>query len=155
MSSLLRSSLKRLPTASRQGTALTQCASREALWAQAPPAAGELAAIHVPDQEDEAIRDLIRCRTAAVNDQRQARNRLKGFLLRLGFRYTGKSSWTDAHKRYLSGLLMPQAPYKTRGPPAQLQRSTLRPHDERTRNKMGATRREGFCPERAGLAVQV
>jgi transposase len=29
--------------------------------------------------------------------------------LRLGFRYTGKSSWTDAHKRYLSGLLMPQA----------------------------------------------
>lgn len=70
--------------------------------------AGELTAIHVPDQEDEAIRDLIRARTAAVNDQRQARNRLKGFLLRLGFRYTGKSSWTDAHKRYLSGLLMPQ-----------------------------------------------
>ena len=70
--------------------------------------AGELTAIHVPDQEDEAIRDLIRARTAAVNDQRQARNRLKGLLLRLGFRYTGKSSWTDAHKRYLAGLLMPQ-----------------------------------------------
>jgi transposase len=43
-----------------------------------------------------------------VRDQRQARNRLKGFLLRLGFRYTGKSSWNDAHKRYLSGLLMPR-----------------------------------------------
>jgi transposase len=43
-----------------------------------------------------------------VCDQRQARSRLKGFLLRLGFRYTGKSSWNDAHKRYLSGLLMPQ-----------------------------------------------
>lgn len=70
--------------------------------------AGELTPIHVPDQEDEAIRDLIRARSAAVNDQRQARNRLKGLLLRLGFRYTGKSSWTDAHKRYLSGLLMPQ-----------------------------------------------
>jgi transposase len=70
--------------------------------------AGELTFVHVPDQEDEAIRDLIRARTAAVNDQRQARNRLKGLLLRLGFRYTGKSSWTDAHKRYLSGLLMPQ-----------------------------------------------
>ena len=41
-------------------------------------------------------------------DQRQARNRLKGFLLRLGFRYTGKTSWNDAHKRYLSGLIMPQ-----------------------------------------------
>lgn len=70
--------------------------------------AGELTVIHVPDQEDEAIRDLIRARTAAVNDQRQARNRLKGFLLRLGFRYTGRTSWNDAHKRYLSGLLMPQ-----------------------------------------------
>jgi transposase len=62
----------------------------------------------VPDQEDEAIRDLIRARTAAVFDQRRARNRLKGFLLRLGFRYTGKTSWNDAHKRYLSGLLMPR-----------------------------------------------
>lgn len=70
--------------------------------------AGELTAIHVPDQEDEAIRDLVRARTSAMTDQRQARNRLKGFLLRLGFRYTGKSSWNDAHKRYLSGLVMPQ-----------------------------------------------
>jgi transposase len=70
--------------------------------------AGELTAIHVPDQEDEALRDLIRARTTAMDDQRRARLRLKGFLLRLGFRYTGKSSWNDAHKRYLSGLLMPQ-----------------------------------------------
>jgi transposase len=72
--------------------------------------AGELTAIHVPDQEDEAIRDLIRARYSAVADLRQARHRLKGFLLRLGFRYGGKSSWNDAHKRYLSGLVMPQAP---------------------------------------------
>jgi transposase len=70
--------------------------------------AGELTTIHVPDQEDEAIRDLVRARFAAMTDQRQARNRLKGFLLRLGFRYTGKSSWNDAHRRYLSGLLMPR-----------------------------------------------
>jgi transposase len=72
--------------------------------------AGELTAIHVPDQEDEAVRDLIRARYAAVDDLRKLRNRLKGFLLRLGFRYTGKSSWNDAHKRYLSGLVMPQPP---------------------------------------------
>jgi len=68
----------------------------------------QLGTIRVPDQEDEAIRDLIRARTTAVHDQRRARNRLKGFLLRLGFRYTGKTSWNDGHKRYLSGLLMPQ-----------------------------------------------
>lgn len=75
--------------------------------------AGELTAIHVPDQDDEAIRDLVRARFCAMTDQRQARNRLKGFLLRLGFRYTGKSSWNDAHRRYLSGLLMPRAPQQT------------------------------------------
>jgi len=72
--------------------------------------AGELTGIHVPDQEDEAIRDLVRARSSAVVEQRKARNRLKGFLLRLGFRYTGKSSWNEAHKRYLSGLIMPQPP---------------------------------------------
>jgi len=72
--------------------------------------AGELTAIHVPDQEDEAVRDMVRARTSAMVEQRKARNRLKGFLLRLGFRYTGKSSWTEAHQRYLAGLVMPQPP---------------------------------------------
>ena len=72
--------------------------------------AGELTLIHIPDQEDEALRDLVRARTAAVGDQRQARNRLKGFLLRLGYRYTGKRCWNEAHKRYLSKLIMPQPP---------------------------------------------
>lgn len=72
--------------------------------------AGELTPIHVPDQEDEAVRDLIRARHSAMDDLRKARHRLKGFLLRLGYRYTGKSSWNDAHKRYLSGLVMPQPP---------------------------------------------
>src|SRR6185436_1284686 len=63
--------------------------------------AGELTSIYVPDEEDEAVRDLVRARHAALIDQRKARQRLKGFLLRLGFRYTGKSSWNDAHQRYL------------------------------------------------------
>ena len=47
--------------------------------------AGELTAIHVPDQEDEAVRDLVRARDCAKDDQRRARLRLKGFLLRLGY----------------------------------------------------------------------
>jgi transposase len=62
----------------------------------------------VPDETDEAVRDLVRARHAAVIDQRKARQRLKGFLLRLGFRYTGKSSWNDAHQRYLARLTMPR-----------------------------------------------
>lgn len=70
--------------------------------------AGELTAIYVPDEEDEALRDLVRARQTAVMDQRKARQRLKGFLLRLGFRYAGKTSWNDAHQRYLARLKMPR-----------------------------------------------
>jgi transposase len=57
----------------------------------------------VPDAADEAVRDLVRCREARI-EQLKARQRLKGFLLRHGFRYAGKSSWTEAHRRYLGTL---------------------------------------------------
>lgn len=39
--------------------------------------AGELTAVHVPDERDEAIRDLCRARADAVQDQRSGRNQLK------------------------------------------------------------------------------
>ena len=71
--------------------------------------AGELTGIYVPDAADEAIRDLVRCRDAALIEQRKARQRLKGFLLRHGQRYSGKSSWTEAHRRYLARIVMPFA----------------------------------------------
>jgi transposase len=60
----------------------------------------------VPDARDEAIRDLCRARTDAVRDQRRSRQQLKALLLRLGYHYTGKSSWTEAHLRYLRELEM-------------------------------------------------
>jgi transposase len=68
--------------------------------------AGELTPIHVPDARDEAIRDLCRARTDAVRDQRRSRQQLKALLLRLGYHYTGKSSWNEAHLRYLRELEM-------------------------------------------------
>jgi len=66
--------------------------------------AGELTAIYVPDEEDEAVRDLVRARDRAMTDQCRGRLRLKAFLLRLGHRYIGKGNWSDAHLRYLSSL---------------------------------------------------
>jgi transposase len=66
--------------------------------------AGELTAIYVPDEEDEAVRDLVRARDRAMTDQCKARLRLKAFLLRLGHRYLGKGNWSEAHLRYLSSL---------------------------------------------------
>jgi transposase len=69
--------------------------------------AGELTAVHVPDANDEAMRDLCRARTDAVADLRSGRAQLKAFLLRNGYRYTGKSAWSEAHRRYLRELVLP------------------------------------------------
>jgi transposase len=71
--------------------------------------AGELTAVHVPDASDEAMRDLCRARTDAVQDLRRGRAQLKAFLLRHGYRYTGKSAWTEGHRRYLRELVLPHA----------------------------------------------
>jgi len=46
--------------------------------------AGELTPVYIPEATDEAIRDLCRARTDAVDDRRRSRHRLKGFLLRQG-----------------------------------------------------------------------
>src|SRR6266481_5876166 len=74
--------------------------------------AGELTPVYIPEPTDEAIRDLRRPRTDAVDDRRRSRHRLKGFLLRQGYRYQGKSSWSAAHERYLRELVLPHPALK-------------------------------------------
>jgi len=80
---------------------------RDALQLARLHRAGELSPIYVPQPEDEAIRDLTRCREDAVIAQRKARQQLKALLLRNGIRYAGKSSWIPAHLRWLSELKLP------------------------------------------------
>ncbi len=66
---------------------------------------GELTPVWVPDKEQEAIRDLTRAREDMKSMERQARQRLGAFLLRHGKRYdAGKSTWTQAHFRWLEKL---------------------------------------------------
>jgi len=69
----------------------------------------DLVAVHIPDSVDEAIRDLCRARTDAVDDLRRARTRMLAMLRRLGFRYDGKTHWTQSHQNYLRGLQLPDA----------------------------------------------
>jgi len=69
--------------------------------------AGELTAIYVPREEDEAMRDLTRAREDAVKALKTARHQLNAFLLRYGKRYPGKASWTPAHMRWLSDIGLP------------------------------------------------
>lgn len=68
--------------------------------------AGELTGVNIPDAVDEAMRDLCRARTDAVQDQRRQRAQLKAFLLRHGYRYQGKTSWNEKHLSYLRSLTL-------------------------------------------------
>jgi transposase len=72
--------------------------------------AGELTAIWVPDQEHEAVRDLVRAREAAMEDLREKRQHLQSFLLRHGQVYPGLRSWTQVHARWLSNLTLHTQP---------------------------------------------
>ena len=75
--------------------------------------ATELTAVYVPEATDEAIRDLCRARTDAVDDLRRCRLRLKSFLLRHDYRYQGKANWSQPHMRYLRELVLPHPAMKT------------------------------------------
>ena len=72
--------------------------------------AGELRAIYVPDDADEAMRDLVRAREDAVGMGTQAKYRLKAFLLRQGRHYPGREGWTLPYRRWLTDLSFPTAP---------------------------------------------
>ena len=72
--------------------------------------AGELHAIYVPDDADEAMRDLVRAREDAVVGGTQAKYRLKAFLLRQGRRYPGREGWTLPYRRWLTGSEFPDSP---------------------------------------------
>jgi transposase len=54
---------------------------------------GDLTAVYVPTVDDEAMRDLTRAREDALSDCKDAKFRLKAFVLRHDIRYTGRASW--------------------------------------------------------------
>lgn len=63
--------------------------------------AGDLTAIWVPDETHEAMRDLIRARSASKKDTKVARQRIHSILLRTGRIYE-KKSWTKRHRIWLA-----------------------------------------------------
>jgi len=64
--------------------------------------AGELVAIRVPSEAEEAVRDLCRARADVVTDRTRTRHRLSKFLLRHDRVWRDKQ-WTLAHERWLLG----------------------------------------------------
>jgi transposase len=81
---------------------------RDALKLARLDRAGELEAIYVPSEEDEAMRDLSRGRAAAVAAATRVKQQLKSLLLRHGIKYTGKGeSWSSAYREWLRRLQLP------------------------------------------------
>ena len=72
--------------------------------------AGALTAIHIPTEQEEAARDLLRCREDIRVDLLRARHRLSKFLLRHGRRFTAtKKAWSKRHDAWLRAQTWPIA----------------------------------------------
>src|SRR6266699_4592444 len=70
--------------------------------------AGALTPIHIPTDQEEAARDLLRCREDIRADLLRARHRLSKFLLRHGRRFTGtKKAWSKARDAWLRAQRWP------------------------------------------------
>jgi transposase len=91
----------------RRATDRVKTDRRDALSLARLHRAGELTAVWVPGEEQEAIRDLTRAREDIKAIERTARQRLGAFLLRHGQVYRGKSHWTKAHFHWLERVSMP------------------------------------------------
>ena len=68
--------------------------------------AGLLTVVRAPTPAEEAVRDLCRARDDARVDRQRCRHRLGKLLLRRGLHYAGRA-WTQAHRRWVSGLTWP------------------------------------------------
>ncbi len=70
--------------------------------------AGELIEVWVPDQEQEAVRDLCRCRADFKAQQQKLRQQLNAFVLRHGHHWaTNRKRWTQKHLEWLESLEFP------------------------------------------------
>jgi transposase len=70
---------------------------------------GDLTAVWVPDAGSEALRDLVRAREAAKQDQLRARHRLSKFLLRSGQRPAqGMKAWTQPYMIWVKQIRFAQ-----------------------------------------------
>jgi transposase len=75
---------------------------RDALKLARSHRSDDLTAVWVPDGNSEALRDLVRAREAAKQDQLRARHRLSKFLLRTGRRPAeGMKAWTEAYMAWV------------------------------------------------------
>ena len=81
---------------------------RDALLLARESRAGNLVAVVVPDERDEALRDLSRTREDVLAARLRAYQQMKALLLRQGLTCPARIAWSLAHERTLSQIRLPQ-----------------------------------------------
>ena len=66
-------------------------------------AAGMLSIVHPPSEDEEAVRSLVRCRTAFKDDAKRIKFKINSLLLSQDLRWP-RSKWTFGHRKWLSEI---------------------------------------------------
>lgn len=66
--------------------------------------AGQLTPVRIPDEKQEALRDLIRARDDVRRNLQQSRQRLSGCLLRQGWHFKDGNRWTRKHWAWIKAI---------------------------------------------------
>ena len=117
--------------------------------------AGALTAIHIPTEQEEAARDLLRCREDIRADLLRARHRLSKFLLRHGRRFTGtKKALVKTPRDLAAGadVAAPRARSHASRLPAR-GRGNDRPPAGRRGGPAGPARSRTAPPSRSAIAL--
>lgn len=69
--------------------------------------AGLLPCVHVPTEDEERVRGLVRARETARRDLTRSRQRVLKLLLARGVKYEGSKHWTYRHGQWLRGVRLP------------------------------------------------
>jgi transposase len=67
---------------------------------------GLLTVVHPPNEEEESVRSLIRCRLAFKASEKKVKQQINALLLSHDYRWL-KSKWTNQHRKWLSELELP------------------------------------------------
>jgi len=69
---------------------------------------GELVEVRPPNEAEESVRELCRCREVARKDRNRTRHRLSKFLLRRGLAYHQGRQWTQRHRKWVQAVKLSQ-----------------------------------------------
>lgn len=66
---------------------------------------GMLTLVHLPTQDDESVRSLVRCRLTLKETEKRTKQKINTFILSQGYRWP-KTKWTQKHRQWLATLQM-------------------------------------------------